>query len=209
MLIDGRQVYGDYYGFTPWSALPVELAAIRQIEIVKGPNSALFGFNAVGGVINIVTYNPLYDDVNTASLSGGTQGLAQGSVVTSFKLGDVGAVRLSGSGGSNNDFSTPIPRTSAQSPRLGDNHGAADLDGVFRLGNGIELGIEASHSQAAENGFNAGYLFDYFHYVTDSVKGQLSADTAFGQIRPPSITIGTGRTTAREYSTRNCASTIS
>src|ERR1700728_696449 len=119
VLINGRQVYADTYSLTPWSALPVELADIRQIELVKGPSSALFGFNAVGGVINIVTYNPLYDDVNTASLSGGTQGLAQGSVVTTFKLGDTGAIRLSGSGGSNNDFSTPIPRTSAQSPRLG------------------------------------------------------------------------------------------
>ena len=53
VLIDGRQVYADYYGLTPWSALPIELGAIRQIEIVKGPASALFGFNAVGGVINI------------------------------------------------------------------------------------------------------------------------------------------------------------
>jgi len=26
VLIDGRQVYADYYGFTPWSALPVEAA---------------------------------------------------------------------------------------------------------------------------------------------------------------------------------------
>jgi len=78
VLIDGRQVYADYYGFTPWSALPVELNAIRQIEIVKGPNAALFGFNAVGGVINIVTYNPLYDDINTGSLAGGNAGSDRG-----------------------------------------------------------------------------------------------------------------------------------
>lgn len=52
---------------------------IRQIEIVKGPNSALFGFNAVGGVINIVTFNPLYDDVSTGSVTGGTQNLVRGS----------------------------------------------------------------------------------------------------------------------------------
>ena len=65
VLIDGRQVYTDYYGYTPWSTLPVVLADIRQIEIVRGPNTALFGFNAVGGVINIITYNPLFDDANT------------------------------------------------------------------------------------------------------------------------------------------------
>ena len=38
VLIDGRQVYADHYGFMPWNILTVELSAIRQIEIVKGPN---------------------------------------------------------------------------------------------------------------------------------------------------------------------------
>ncbi|MGB8840386.1 MAG: TonB-dependent receptor [Aliidongia sp.] len=188
VLIDGRQVYGDYYGFTPWSSLPVELSAIRQIEVVKGPNSALFGFNAVGGVINIITYNPLYDEVNTASLSGGTQGFAQGSAVTSFKVGSVGGIRLSAGGGSNNDFSTPIPPTTEQSPHRGDNHGETDIDAAFRLGNGVDLGLEASHSQADENGFNAGYLFDYFRYRTDSIRGQINADTAFGRIQATAYT---------------------
>ena len=73
VLVDGRQVYADDYGYTPWSSVPVELGAIRQIEIVKGPNCALFGFNAVGGVINIVTYNPLYDKIDAAAATGGTQ----------------------------------------------------------------------------------------------------------------------------------------
>ena len=58
VLVDGRQVYADHYGFMPWNVLGVELGSIRQIEIVKGPNAALFGFNAVGGVINIVTRDP-------------------------------------------------------------------------------------------------------------------------------------------------------
>jgi outer membrane receptor for ferrienterochelin and colicins len=52
--VNGRQVYIDDYGYAAWSALPVQLEEIRQIEIVKGPNSALFGFNAVSGVINIL-----------------------------------------------------------------------------------------------------------------------------------------------------------
>jgi outer membrane receptor for ferrienterochelin and colicins len=46
VLVDGRQVYADDYGRVAWNALPVQLAEIRQIELVKGPNSALFGFNA-------------------------------------------------------------------------------------------------------------------------------------------------------------------
>src|SRR5271166_3520965 len=42
VLINGRQVYLDHYGYTAWATLPVELSEIRQIEVVKGPNSALF-----------------------------------------------------------------------------------------------------------------------------------------------------------------------
>ena len=85
VLVDGRQVYADHYGYTPWSALPVELAAIRQIEVVKGPSTALFGANAVSGVINIITYNPLYDDVNAVSVTSGTQGTIRGSAVTTLQ----------------------------------------------------------------------------------------------------------------------------
>jgi NAD(P)-dependent dehydrogenase (short-subunit alcohol dehydrogenase family) len=33
VLIDGRQVYADFYGFTPWSALPVELADILAVGL--------------------------------------------------------------------------------------------------------------------------------------------------------------------------------
>src|SRR6202051_361743 len=88
VLVDGRQVDADDYGYTPWSAVPVELGEIRQIEVVKGPNSALFGFNAVDGVINIVTYNPLYDKVKSISLAGGTQELTTGSTIATHKFGN-------------------------------------------------------------------------------------------------------------------------
>ncbi len=182
VLIDGRQVYADFYGFTPWSALPVELGAIRQIEVVKGPNSALFGFNATGGVINIITYNPLYDDVNTASLTGGTQGLAQGSAVGTARFGDVGALRVSAGGRLNNDFSTPITPPFI-GLRRGDDRGAVDLNGVFRLGGRVWLGMEASHVTAAETDVGATVIPVYVRFVTNSVKGQLSADTSIGLLR--------------------------
>jgi outer membrane receptor for ferrienterochelin and colicins len=94
VLVDGRQVYADHYGYTPWSTVPVELSEIRQIEIIKGPSSALFGFNAVGGVINIITYNPLYDDVNMAQFSAGTQDLAAGVLAATHKFGNRAAVLL-------------------------------------------------------------------------------------------------------------------
>src|ERR1700722_17787528 len=73
VLVNGRQVYMPDYGRILWATIPVQLAEIRQIEVIKGPNSALYGFNAVDGVINIITYDPIDDRVNTATAAGGTQ----------------------------------------------------------------------------------------------------------------------------------------
>ncbi|HTF63754.1 MAG TPA: TonB-dependent receptor plug domain-containing protein, partial [Edaphobacter sp.] len=106
VLIDGRQVYADDFGYTPWSSIPIELSAIRQIEVIKGPSSALFGFNAVGGVINIITYNPFFDHVNTVSITGGTQNLVSASAVITPRLGERVAVILSARGSMDDDFST-------------------------------------------------------------------------------------------------------
>ena len=55
VLVDGRQVYLDHYGMTNWNLLGVQLEEIQQIELVRGPASALFGFNAASGVVNIIT----------------------------------------------------------------------------------------------------------------------------------------------------------
>jgi iron complex outermembrane receptor protein len=188
VLIDGRQVYADYYGFTPWSTLPVELSAIRQIEIVKGPNSALFGFNAAGGVINIITYNPLFDNVNTASVGGGTQKEGEGSAVGTYQFGSTAAVRLTAGGRSNADFDTPIPRAMNGGDRPGDNRGAIDFNGQLRLSDRAVVGFEASHTEVDQNEVYPGYDYVYSRYGTDSVKGDFSADTSFGLIQATAYT---------------------
>jgi outer membrane receptor for ferrienterochelin and colicins len=187
VLIDGRQVYADYYGFTPWTALPIELGDIRQIEVVKGPNSALFGFNAVGGVINIVTYNPLYDHVNSASVNVGTQGLAAGSAVATFKLGGIGGMRISAGGRSNDDFSTP-ESTLDVGARRGDNRRELNVLTVVRLGRNVVSDFEATTSSSAEPELSSGYNTYGAHYDTKSVKLRLSADTRLGLVQATAYT---------------------
>jgi outer membrane cobalamin receptor len=182
VLIDGRQVYADFYGYTPWTTLPVELSEIRQIEVVRGPNSALFGFNAVGGVINIVTYSPLYDSANAVTLSGGTQGLAEGTAVGTVKLGDWAGLRIGVGGRANDDFSTPLPAASV-GERRGDNRGEINIDGVFKLGDNIQATIEATHSQSDTTEMLPSYSLVYDRYGTYSLKGQIAADTAAGLIQ--------------------------
>src|SRR6266700_301387 len=104
VLVNGRQVYSEDYGHVIWSSLPIQLEEIRQIEVIKGPNSALYGFNAVSGVINIITFDPLRDRVNTVSLQGGTQGYLGASAVGTGQIGDRAGLRISIGGFRANDF---------------------------------------------------------------------------------------------------------
>ena len=53
VLIDGRKVNSIDLSGTDWLEVPVE--AIEKIEVLRGAGSVLYGDNAVGGVINIIT----------------------------------------------------------------------------------------------------------------------------------------------------------
>jgi len=55
VMIDGRSYFNDVFGGTFWELLPITIEDIDRIEVVCGPASALFGANAVTGVVNIIT----------------------------------------------------------------------------------------------------------------------------------------------------------
>jgi outer membrane receptor protein involved in Fe transport len=57
-LLDSRSVYQDYFGMVLWDLLPVDLDDVKQIEVARGPGSAIWGANALTGTINIITKNP-------------------------------------------------------------------------------------------------------------------------------------------------------
>ena len=55
MLIDGRSVYSPLFAGVFWDVQDTLLEDIERIEVVAGPGGALWGANAVNGVINIIT----------------------------------------------------------------------------------------------------------------------------------------------------------
>ena len=57
-LLDGRSLYQDFFGFVMWDFLPVNLNEVKQIEVIRGPASAVWGANAVNGVVNVITKTP-------------------------------------------------------------------------------------------------------------------------------------------------------
>lgn len=77
VLLDGRSVYDPLGGATLWERIPVQLQDIERIEIVRGPNAALYGSNAGLGVINIITRRPVERAAGEASFRGGTRRLGE------------------------------------------------------------------------------------------------------------------------------------
>jgi iron complex outermembrane receptor protein len=55
VMIDDRPIYSYLRGGTFWETLPVDINDVERIEVVRGPAAALYGPNAVNGVINIIT----------------------------------------------------------------------------------------------------------------------------------------------------------
>ncbi|MSO50675.1 MAG: TonB-dependent receptor [Acidobacteria bacterium] len=57
-ILDGRTLYQDFFGFVMWDFMPSNTNEIKQIEIIRGPASAVWGANALSGVINVITKTP-------------------------------------------------------------------------------------------------------------------------------------------------------
>ncbi len=55
VLLDGRTLYSPLYGGVYWADIDYVLEDIERIEVLRGPGAALWGGNAVNGVINIIT----------------------------------------------------------------------------------------------------------------------------------------------------------
>ncbi|MEE4355127.1 MAG: TonB-dependent receptor [Desulfococcaceae bacterium] len=55
VLVDGRSVYTHVYSGVFWDIQDTVLEDIERIEIIRGPGAALWGANAVNGVISIIT----------------------------------------------------------------------------------------------------------------------------------------------------------
>ncbi|NVK87094.1 MAG: TonB-dependent receptor plug domain-containing protein, partial [Gammaproteobacteria bacterium] len=58
VLVDGRSIYKAALARILWTDLPVSIDKISRIEVIRGPNSALYGANSYLAVINIITFHP-------------------------------------------------------------------------------------------------------------------------------------------------------
>ncbi|MER3474736.1 MAG: hypothetical protein C4335_12050 [Armatimonadota bacterium] len=95
VLIDGRSVYTPFFSGTYWDAQPpLFMEDIEHIEVVRGPGAALWGANAVNGVINIITKSAKETQGTLWVAGGGSEQKALGGVRVGSPLGENGCYRV-------------------------------------------------------------------------------------------------------------------
>ncbi len=70
-LLDGRSLYLDFFGFIAWDLVPANAFELRQVEVIRGPASAVWGANALNGVINFISKTPRELDSNNLTMTFG------------------------------------------------------------------------------------------------------------------------------------------
>jgi iron complex outermembrane receptor protein len=73
VLIDGRSIYTPLFSGLYWDMQHVPLETVDRIEIISGPGAALWGANAVNGVINIITRSSTETPGAFARVTAGTE----------------------------------------------------------------------------------------------------------------------------------------
>ena len=93
VMLDGRVLQTPTFTGVNWDAQGVVLEDVERIEVIRGPGGALWGANAVSGIINIITSSAAA--TQGGMLSGGAGNYEhQGTVRYGGDLGETGHFRI-------------------------------------------------------------------------------------------------------------------
>ncbi|MFC2175447.1 TonB-dependent receptor domain-containing protein [Bacteroidota bacterium] len=85
ILVDGSPLYGNLASVYGLNSIPTSM--IERMEVIKGPNSTLYGSEAVAGVINIITKRPIDQPLVSVNIMGTTHGELFGDIAVSTPIG--------------------------------------------------------------------------------------------------------------------------
>ncbi|MDB6039027.1 MAG: TonB-dependent receptor, plug [Verrucomicrobiales bacterium] len=94
VLMDGRSVYSPLFGGVNWSSQDTVLDDIERIEVIRGPGAALWGANAVNGVINIITKSAKETQGTLISAGAGSEQRGSGEIRYGGKINDQAFYRV-------------------------------------------------------------------------------------------------------------------
>jgi iron complex outermembrane receptor protein len=88
VLMDGRSVYTPTFSGVYWEVQDTLLEDVDRIEVIRGPGAAMWGSNAVNGVINIITQSAKDTQGGTFVAGGGSYEKRFGSLRYGAQLGE-------------------------------------------------------------------------------------------------------------------------
>lgn len=172
VMIDGIRVNDPSAASGDFDFALVAPSAIERVEVLKGPQSALYGSDAMGGVVNIITRKgsgPAQFNVRT---EGGSYGTA---VTTGSVAGSSGpwTYAVSGGGQHSNGFS----RYGYRIPTLEARYGPLERDGFDRIGGSARFGYDAGDGVRLETGMLSSFTRSAYDQSTGAFPDTPSSAT--------------------------------
>ena len=183
ILIDGHPQYQGIYGHPIADSYQTMMA--ERVEVLRGPASVLYGSNAMGGVLNIVTRSMKDDGVKTnINLGAGSYGTLQAEASNQVRSGKFSST-----------VSAQYNRTDNHRPRMG----FEQYGGYVKLGYDFTphwnayIDANITHFNASNPGTESSPLYDADQWITrgvasialenhyDKTSGALSFYSNFGR----------------------------
>ncbi|GLQ73163.1 TonB-dependent receptor domain-containing protein [Vibrio penaeicida] len=161
VLYNGVRIGSATTGSANFTSIP--LVGVERIELVKGARAAVYGADAIGGVINIVSSSGADEDSISIQVGAGSDNYRQGAAAVSSKVGDSSWINMSVNTESSDGFD--VVGTGPEQP---------DDDGYSRQDIIFEFGTQLSPVWTAKvMGFHHKGMSEYESY---SSSGNLSPD---------------------------------
>ena len=211
VLIDGHPQYQGIYGHPISDSYQTLMA--ERVEVLRGPSSVLYGSNAMGGVLNIVTRKMRENGSNTTlNLGAGSYGTVQTDISNQTR-----------SGRFNSTVSAQYNRTDNHRPRMG----FEQYGGYMKVGY-ISTSHWTAYADANITHFNASYpgavnspLYEANQWITRGVvsaslsnqytrtSGTLSVFSNFGRHKIDDGTADPAKPTQRYFRSKDALTGVS
>ena len=211
VLIDGHPQYQGIYGHPISDSYQTLMA--ERIEVLRGPASVLYGSNAMGGVMNIVTRQVREDGSRTGiNLGAGSYGTIQAEASNQLRSGKFSST-----------ISAQYGRTDNHRPRMG----FEQYSGYLKLGYDFNehwnayIDANVTHFNASYPGAESSPLYDADQWITRGVvsaalenhygktSGALSVYSNFGRHKIDDGTADLSKPTQRYFRSKDALTGIS